>query len=225
VNKLPKERPSRWSCSITKRLFDIVCVVSFLPLWLPVLSFIAVAVRFTSRGPVFFLQKRVGKGNELFTIIKFRTLKHSLDDRRPAVTTTKSRCFTSIGPFLRHWKLDELPQVFNVLVGDMSLVGARPKLPEHQIGELQCRPGITGAATIAFARESKMLASIPKNELDDFYREVVLPTKMSLDVEYMARATFLSDLKLIVKSATRHWGDSSISLEDMTQETLEVSSR
>jgi lipopolysaccharide/colanic/teichoic acid biosynthesis glycosyltransferase len=126
---------------------------------------------------------------------------------------------------LRHWKLDELPQVFNVLVGDMSLVGARPKLPEHQIGELQCRPGITGAATIAFARESKMLASIPKNELDDFYREVVLPTKMSLDVEYMARATFLSDLNLILKSATRHWGDSSISLEDMTQETLEVSSR
>ena len=225
MNKLPIEKPSRWSCSFTKRLFDIVCVVAFLPGWFPVLFFVAAAVRITSRGPVFFLQKRVGKGNELFTIIKFRTLKHSLDDRRPAVTTTKSKCFTSIGPFLRHWKLDELPQMFNVLVGDMSLVGARPKLPEHQIGKLQCRPGITGAATIAFARESEMLAHIPKDELDDFYREVVLPTKMSLDAEYMARSTFLSDLKLIVKSAVRHWGDSSINLEDLTQKILEVSSR
>jgi lipopolysaccharide/colanic/teichoic acid biosynthesis glycosyltransferase len=176
VNKSLMEKPGRWSRSIAKRLFDIACVVFFLPLWLPVLFFVAAAVRITSRGQIFFLQKRVGKGNELFTIVKFRTLKHLQDARLPAVTTTKSKCFTFIGPFLRHWKLDELPQMFNVFVGDMSLVGARPKLPEHQIEKLQCRPGITGAATVAFACEGKLLAKIPKDELDDFYREGVLPT-------------------------------------------------
>ena len=126
------------------------------------------------------------------------------------VTTTENQRFTPIGLFLRRWKLDELPQLLNVLVGDMSMVGPRPKLLEHQIADLSCRPGITGAATIAFAREEQILAQLPNHHLDDYYSSVILPFKHQLDVEYMARATFLSDLKLILDSALRRWDPSVI---------------
>jgi len=126
------------------------------------------------------------------------------------VTTTENQRFTPIGPFLRRWKLDELPQVFNVLMGDMSLVGPRPKIPEHQIGVLQCRPGITGAATIAFAREEQVLATLPDLDLDSYYSSIVLPAKLRLDTEYMSCATFLSDLKLIANTALRRWDTSTI---------------
>ena len=90
----------------------------------------------------------------------------------------------------------------------MSLVGPRPKMPEHVKVDLPCRPGITGAATIAFAREEMLLDRIPKHSLDAYYHKVVLPAKRQLDAEYMARATFLSDLKLIVNSALRRWDGS-----------------
>lgn len=124
---------------------------------------------------------------------------------KAAVTTDRSERFTSIGRFLRRWKLDELPQLLNVLRGDMSLVGVRPKLPEHQIGNLSCRPGITGAATLAFAQEAAFLADIPKSQLGAYYRAVVLPAKWHLDVNYMAQATFLSDLRIIVDSVVHKW--------------------
>ncbi len=178
------------------------------PLLVPIYLAIAVAVRLTSSGPVLFLQKRVGRNGELFTILKFRTLVHSEDAAHHAVTTTENQRFTPVGPFLRRLKLDELPQLLNVLVGDMSLVGARPKLPEHQVSDLQYRPGITGAATYAFAREEKVLSRIPKHYLDTYYHTVILPAKRRLDEEYMAHATFRTDLKLIVNSVLRRWDDS-----------------
>lgn len=162
----------------------------------------------TSTGPVLFLQRRMGRRGRIFTIIKFRTLTHCGDDVHRAVTTSANQCFTPVGRFLRRWKLDELPQLWNVLAGDMSLVGARPKLPIHQIGELECRPGITGAATIAFAREEALLARLPMSDLDGYYNEVVLPFKHRIDEEYMAQATFSSDLKLLVDTVLRRWDTS-----------------
>ena len=176
-----------------------------LPLLIPVLAAVALAVRLTSRGPVLFLQKRMGRDGRAFTILKFRTMTHTKHGLHNPVTTTENQCFTPVGPFLRRWKLDELPQLLNVLVGDMSMVGPRPKLLEHQIADLCCRPGITGAATIAFAREEQILACLPKHSLDDYYSSVVLPFKHQLDMEYMSRANFLSDLKLIFDSAFRRW--------------------
>jgi lipopolysaccharide/colanic/teichoic acid biosynthesis glycosyltransferase len=137
-------------------------------------------------------------------------MTYSEDSAHHAITTTENQPFTIIGPFLRRCKLDELPQLFNVLIGNMSLVGARPKLPEHQIEDLQCRPGITGAATIAFAHEARFLARVPAHLLDDYYRTVVLPTKSRLDVEYMAHATFFSDLKLLVNTVLCRWDGSAI---------------
>jgi lipopolysaccharide/colanic/teichoic acid biosynthesis glycosyltransferase len=180
-----------------------------LPLLLPVLLAIALAVRLTSSGPVLFLQRRMGRQGRVFTILKFRTLPHSADTAHHPVTTARNQCFTPAGSFLRRWKLDELPQLLNVLWGDMSLVGPRPKMLEHVTSNLACRPGITGAATIAFALEEEVLDRIPMHCLESCYHTVVLPAKCRMDAEYMARATFLSDLKIILDSVLRRW-DSSI---------------
>jgi lipopolysaccharide/colanic/teichoic acid biosynthesis glycosyltransferase len=181
-----------------------------MPLLLPLLLVITLAVRLTSRGPAFFLQMRVGRHGRAFTILKFRTMIHSTDKAHHAISTVSNQEFTLIGPLLRRWKLDELPQLLNVLWGDMSLVGPRPKMPEHMIGDLPCRPGITGGATIVFAHEEAILDRVPKHQLDTCYQTIILPAKRQLDSEYMARATFFSDLKLIVNSVLRRWDTSAV---------------
>ena len=199
---------SPWSRSRAKRVFDCACVLLMMPLIFPVLLAIALAVRLTSPGPVLFLQRRMGRNGRNFTIMKFRTMIHRSNGKHHPVTTSENQRFTLVGPFLRRWKLDELPQLFNVLIGNMSLVGPRPKLPEHAISDLACRAGITGAATIAFAREEAILARVPEHHLKSFYHSVVLPAKLQLDADYMAHATILSDLKLIVDSVLRRWDES-----------------
>jgi lipopolysaccharide/colanic/teichoic acid biosynthesis glycosyltransferase len=207
---LVEERVSAWSRSGLKRAFDVVCVLLALPLLIPIFIVVGLAVRFTSKGPVLFLQKRTGLHRRNFTILKFRTMEHLENGAHSKVTTAGNQRFTPVGPFLRRWKLDELPQILNVLIGDMSLVGPRPKLPEHQLGELKCRPGITGAATIAFAREEQILARLPDHHLDGYYHSIILPAKLRLDREYMAQATFLTDLKLIVDTIVRRWDCSEV---------------
>lgn len=206
INKL-----SHWSQSGAKRIFDCACVLLALPLLIPILFMIALAVRLTSTGPVLFLQKRMGCRGRAFTIFKFRTLIHTANAGHHAVTTAANQRFTPVGPFLRRWKLDELPQLLNVLRGDMSLVGPRPKIPEHLTSVIPCRPGITGAATLTFGREEVFLAQVPAEQLDTCYHAVVLPAKRSLDAHYMAHATFLSDFRLIVNSVLRRWDDSILS--------------
>jgi lipopolysaccharide/colanic/teichoic acid biosynthesis glycosyltransferase len=229
VRKGASRELSFWSQSPAKRIFDCGCVVVALPLLTPVLLAVALAVRATSVGPVFFLQKRVGRRGRSFTILKFRTMIHDPDAAYHAVTTAENQPFTSIGPFLRRWKLDELPQVFNVLLGHMSLVGPRPKMPEHVIGDLACRPGVTGAATMAFASEETVLDRVPQHHLETYYRTVVLPAKHHLDEEYMARATFQSDLKLIVNSILRRWdggvADSLVEHEKLEREKREAEAK
>jgi lipopolysaccharide/colanic/teichoic acid biosynthesis glycosyltransferase len=207
--------PSDWSRSRTKRCFDVLAVLLSLPLALPILGVIGICVYLGSRGSTLFVQVRIGKGGQSFKIYKFRTMLNNSGSPRPSVTTLLNQEFTSIGPFLRKWKLDELPQLLNVLRGDMSLVGPRPKMPEHQSGPLFCRPGVTGAATLAFGREELLLAGIPKNELDDFVRNVLTPLKSRMDGEYMASASFLSDLKLIIRSVFRKWPDKCLELGAM----------
>ena len=202
---LSEKHLSRWSRSGAKRIFDCTSVLFMLPLLVPILLVIAIAVRLTSAGPVLFLQKRTGRHGKIYTILKFRTMVHAADKTHHAVTTSDNQIFTPVGPFLRRCKLDELPQLTNVLAGHMSLVGPRPKLREHAIADLHCRPGITGAATIAFALEEAVLARLPERQLGSFYHSVVLPAKHKLDAEYMACATFVSDLKLIADSVLRRW--------------------
>lgn len=199
---------SGWSQSGAKRIFDCGLVALALPVLVPILLAVAAGVCLTSPGPVLFLQKRVGRRGRSFTIAKFRTMLHEADARYHAVSTTENQPFTPVGPFLRRWKLDELPQIFNVLLGHMSLVGPRPKIPEHEKVEVPCRPGITGAATIAFACEEAMLERVPSHQLDDVYHSVILPAKRKIDAEYMARATFASDLRLVLNSILRRWDTS-----------------
>jgi lipopolysaccharide/colanic/teichoic acid biosynthesis glycosyltransferase len=206
---------SPYSASMTKRAFDCICVLSTMPVLIPALIVIGIAVKLTSAGPILFVQKRMGRDGRDFKILKFRTMTHLADSAHQPVTTSSNQRFTPVGPFLRRWKLDELPQLLNVLAGDMSLVGPRPKLPEHVISDHACRAGITGAATIAFALEEAILARVPKHKLELFYHSVVLPAKHRLDADYMANATFVSDLRLIVDSVLRRW-DCSI-MEDLLE--------
>ncbi len=202
---------SSWSESVWKRVFDLACVIGTFPVTLPVFVLTGLAVRLTSAGPVLFRQQRMGRNGQSFTILKFRTMPvHRPATDRPTVTTSINQRFTPVGPFLRRWKLDELPQIFNVLRGDMSMVGPRPKLPTHQTTRLNCRPGITGRATVVFAREEMVLSSVPSCQLDYVYHKVVLPLKHKLDEEYMAGATFTSDIKLILNSVIRNWDDSEL---------------
>lgn len=202
---------SYWSNSDSKRLFDVACVVFFLPVVIPLFLLIGLAVRITSRGPVLFRQKRMGRFGRPFVIYKFRTMPIHRDAvDRPEVTTCVNQKFTPVGPFLRRSKLDELPQLLNVLLGDMSLVGPRPKMPGHQTIRLKARPGITGRATFVFAREEMVLADVPCDKLEHYYHSVILPVKQKLDNEYTASATFRSDLKLIVRSVLRDWDETEL---------------
>jgi XrtJ-associated TM-motif-TM protein len=196
---------SPWSGSAAKRAFDCGCVLLALPVLVPLALAIAAAVRLTSRGPVLFLQKRTGRHGRSFTIFKFRTIIHAAHGAHHPITTLDNQSFTPVGPFLRYWKLDELPQLANVLLGHMSLVGPRPKMPDHSIFELPCRPGITGMATVACAQEEVILARVPKDQLESYYHFVVLPAKGQMDAEYGARATLLSDIRLLIISVLRRW--------------------
>lgn len=196
---------SRWAKSTAKRFFDLAVVIAALPVAAPLCLLIAIMIRINSRGPAFFLQNRIGSHGKPFSIVKFRTMRHSGYSAANSITTIDNERITSAGRILRYWKLDELPQLLNVLRGEMSLVGPRPRVPEQQRGTIHCRPGITGAASLAFAREEVLLAAIPKNHLDNYYASCVLPLKQRLDDAYMARATFSSDLKLLVLTAFKVW--------------------
>ena len=193
---------------------DVVCVLCAMPLVLPLLAITAAAVLLTSRGPVLFRQHRVGRSGRTFPILKFRTMPmQPVGIDRTGITTASNQRFTPIGPFLRRWKLDELPQLINVLRGEMSLVGPRPKLPCYETSLLNCRPGLTGFATMVFAREERAMSRVPSAEVDAYYSVIVKPFKRKLDEDYMARATLLSDLSLIFRSVFRIWGD--VALTDL----------
>lgn len=110
---------------------------------------------------------------------------------------------TSLGRFLRRFKLDELPQLYNVLRGDMSLVGPRPKLPNHDPVPMACRPGVTGAATLAFRYEARILSEVPADRIENFYQQYIVPHKMRLDSEYMERATVVSDVSVLLATVFR----------------------
>lgn len=211
---LDQESLSPWVRSRAKRVFDVALVLAMLPFLLPLFLAIVCAVRLTSKGPALFLQKRVGRNGTLFTIYKFRTMTFT-QNRLGSITTVDDPAITKFGKFLRWWKLDEMPQFINVLRGEMSLVGPRPKVPEQKAKIVSCRPGITGAATIAFAQEEVFLAGTPEDQLEEYFRTVLLPLKHALDASYMANATLFSDLRLLCLTAIRRW-----SWTDTTLETL-----
>jgi lipopolysaccharide/colanic/teichoic acid biosynthesis glycosyltransferase len=195
---------SDWSLSTLRRAMDLTLSFWGLLLFSPVFGILAVAVRFSSPGPVIFRQQRVGRMGQLFTIYKFRTMEAQPQPKGLSVTRHGDRRVTAVGRLLRRYKLDELPQLVNVLFGDMSLVGPRPKLPDHQHRQAQSmpfRPGITGAATLVFRCEEEMLRQIPEEQIEAFCKYKLTPYKANLDFEYAERATFRSDVALMLRTA------------------------
>ena len=196
------ETENVWSNSTTKRFFDFtVAFVSLLLLW-PIFSLISLAILFDSEGPAIFRQYRIGRMGHPFIIYKFRTMFRDAE-HGPRVTTLGDQRTTRIGSILRKTKLDELPQLLNVLKGDMSLVGPRPKVPGHDTKIVCCRPGITGAATLLFSNEEELLHQVKAEQVEKFAVEVLNPVKVNIDRQYRRRATFLTDFQLLLRTVLR----------------------
>jgi lipopolysaccharide/colanic/teichoic acid biosynthesis glycosyltransferase len=194
-------KPSSWSISLIKRCLDFVFAALALLLFWPLLLLAALLVRYKSPGPVIFRQKRVGRNGVLFTVFKFRTMAIDAQEDGPSLTKRGDPRVTRFGGFLRKYKLDELPQLINILRGDMSLVGPRPKLPHLEVMHMPFRPGLTGAATLAFRCEEEMLQDIPDEELEAYYCRTIKPLKAKLDWDYMRDATLASDFSLLYETA------------------------
>jgi lipopolysaccharide/colanic/teichoic acid biosynthesis glycosyltransferase len=193
---------SKWSVSPAKRCFDAgVALLVLICLALPMMA-VAILIRLFAHGPALFVQQRVGRGGKLFSIYKFRSMGTSAGEvPGPGLTQDGDSRITPLGRILRKFKIDELPQFYNVLRGDMSLIGPRPTLPQYAaILNMPFRPGITGAATLAFRREEEVLRHIHPALLDAFYDRHIRPMKAILDVDYMAHATLLSDMRIVAET-------------------------
>ena len=189
-----------------KRTFDVVASATGLILLSPVLLGVSVAIWAHDRGPVFFRQERVGRNGRIFRIHKFRSMKVS--NSGSLVTSADDDRITPLGHVLRRTKLDELPQLIDVLWGDMSVVGPRPEVPryvelwgdEAREEILSIRPGISDPAAIAFRHEQEELAAAEDPERH--YVEVILPKKVQMYRDYVRNRTFLGDLGIILRTFT-----------------------
>lgn len=190
--------------SMAKRLFDILCAGIGLLLLSPLLAVVAVWVKLDSPGPVMFRQERVGRFGRTFRIHKFRTMRVDAPKLGPQITVGDDARITRSGRWLRASKVDELPQLWDVLRGAMSLVGPRPEVPRYvamypaELREvvLSVRPGITDPASLSFRNESELLARAEDPERE--YVEVVMPMKLRLAADYVRNASLGGDIRLIL---------------------------
>jgi sugar transferase len=187
---------------VLKRIFDITLSLFGLIILLPFMLIIAILIKIDSKGSIFFKQIRVTKGGREFKILKYRTMRVG-SDKYSQITVGKDKRITEIGSFLRKYKLDEIPQLINVLVGDMSLVGPRPEVPkyvnlytEEQKEILKVRAGITDYASIEFSNENDLLAS--EENPEKAYIEKVMPKKIELNKKYLSEISVLTDIKIIL---------------------------
>lgn len=189
-----------------KTVFDYLLALILFIILLPFLLIIGILVKCTSKGPVFFYQVRVGRYLKPFKIIKFRTMVVGAEKMGAQITVgEKDPRITGIGAFLRRFRLDELPQVINVLKGDMSFVGTRPEVPKYvkryqpeMLATLLLKPGITGLASIAFKDENAMLGE--EDSPEAAYVNKILPVKMKINLEYIEKMSVLEDIKIMFKT-------------------------
>ena len=191
-----------------KRSMDIACSSLGLLLLGPLLVVLAALIKLTSRGPLFYRGLRIGRDGRAFRIFKFRSMVPDAEKLGGVSTSDRDPRITHVGRFIRKHKLDELPQLLNVLVGDMSLVGPRPGVPRYvdmYRGEereiLNLRPGITDWASIWNADEGAALAGAP--DPDKAYEELIRPTKLKLQLKYVRDHTLLTDFKLVLYTLVR----------------------
>lgn len=189
-----------------KRAFDLLGALLGLLVLLPVLVVVAVVVRLSSPGPVLFRQTRVGRGGRDFVLFKFRTMAVRAGSERGTFDAGDATRVTRAGRFLRATKLDELPQLWNVVRGEMSLVGPRPEVrkwvqvdPDRWASVHSVKPGITDPAAILYRDEERTLAAAHDPEAE--YRERILPRKLALYDEYVRTRTFWGDLKILWRTA------------------------
>ncbi|MBX3165533.1 MAG: sugar transferase [Bacteroidetes bacterium] len=191
-----------------KRLFDIICSLTGVIILLPFFIIISLLILFTSKGGIFYLQKRVGQNNQDFTIYKFRTMRTSSDKKGLLTVGGRDSRITGVGYFLRKYKLDELPQLFNVLFGSMSLVGPRPEVRkyvdlynEEQRKILLVKPGITDYASLEYFSENELLGKSSNPE--ETYINEIMPAKLELNKRYISEAGLITDLKIIGRTLSR----------------------
>ncbi|MBQ3928768.1 MAG: sugar transferase [Clostridia bacterium] len=187
---------------ILKRIFDVVTALLITVIALPFMLLIAVWIKCDSRGSVFFLQRRVTTYGRVFRIVKFRTMVSDAEKLGTQVTVSNDSRVTRAGKFLRKCRLDELPQLFNVLKGDMSFVGTRPEVEKYVArytdemkATLLMPAGITSLASIRFKDEEKLLSGA--DNTDEVYVNEVLPLKMTYNLEYIRQFNFFYDVKLM----------------------------
>lgn len=190
-----------------KRLFDILLSIIGLTCLFPAFIIVAILIKIDSKGPIFFFQERIGKDFKPFSIIKFRTMVHK-DNNGPLITAGGDQRITRVGRYLRRYKIDEFPQLLNVLKGDMSLVGPRPEVKKYvDLFEseyrkiLTVRPGITDPASLRYINEEDMLAVSQDHE--EFYIKKILPDKIKLSLEYIKHPNIINDALIILKTLLR----------------------
>ncbi|MBR1626964.1 MAG: sugar transferase [Bacteroidales bacterium] len=188
-----------------KRIFDIVFSFFGLIVLSPIFLIISIAVGLTSKGGVFYKQKRVGRNNSDFTLYKFRSMTAGADKGSLITIGGHDSRITKVGYFIRKYKLDELPQLINVLKGDMSFVGPRPEVRyyvnmynDEQRKVLNVRPGITDPASIAYRNENELLEK--QDNPKQYYIDVVMPDKLRINLEYIRNRTFFTDIKVIFQT-------------------------
>jgi len=190
-----------------KRIFDFSSSFIGLIVLFPLLIVISSAIKIGSSGPVLFSQKRVGKDGKLFTLIKFRSMTVQQESNNTATARGDAR-ITGIGSFLRKYKLDELPELWNVIKGEMSLVGPRPDVPGYadslkgtDRNMLKLRPGITGTASLKYANEEEILAD--QDNPQKYNDEVIFPDKVKINLEYYENQSLWLDIKIIFATVFR----------------------
>ena len=188
-----------------KRLFDLIICLPAVFLLLPVFILIAIWIKIDSHGPVFYLQERIGLNRIPFRIFKFRTMRINADQQGLLTVGGRDPRVTASGYYLRKFKLDELPQLINVVIGNMSLVGPRPEVKKYvdlysqtQMKVLTVKPGITDYASIEYADENELLARSADPEKT--YIEEVMPAKLQLNLKYIEEQGVLTDLRIIFQT-------------------------
>lgn len=183
------------------RLFEVILAFWGLIFFSPLLLIVAIWIKLDTPGPIFYRPQRVGQGGQFFRLVKFRTMLAGADRRGPGITTAGDRRITAAGRFLRKTKIDELPQLVNVLKGDMGLVGPRPEDPHYvalytaaQRQVLAARPGITSPASLRYRNEEQLLAG---TDWERIYLQKIMPDKLQIELEYLARRTIWTDLLLV----------------------------
>jgi lipopolysaccharide/colanic/teichoic acid biosynthesis glycosyltransferase len=191
---------------VVKRLFDLVIAVIGLIIIAPLLFIVSLLIKLDSPGPVFYRGDRIGKDGAPFKMYKLRTMVTNADRMGPALTYSEDHRVTRVGRILRKWKMDELPQLINVLRGEMSVVGPRPESPGYvrhytpvQRQVLQVKPGVTGLTQVRFRHEETLLSRC--TNLEDDYITKIMPRKLALDLEYIENQSLLLDMKLIIQTA------------------------